>query len=127
MSELDLQINSIIKKAAQVNSAGIVLSEQLVALTIVNALPKSYQLLSSTILATVDLMTFKLAIVWSKIVKEEQQHMVNKVSVSKVSKAPQLGTKCKKCGHNNHTTEQHWDKKPSSSQQSPASGSGGEG
>ena len=41
------------------NAAGIMLSEQLVALTIINALPKSYQLLSSTILATIDLTTVK--------------------------------------------------------------------
>ena len=35
--------------------------------------------------------------------------------------------KCKKCGWNNHTTEQHWDKKPSGTaqQQSPAGGSSG--
>ena len=70
-SALGPQINAIIEKAAQVNAVGIKLKEQLVALTIVNALPKSYQLLSSTILATVDLTTLKPAIVWPKIVKEE--------------------------------------------------------
>ena len=41
-SGLSSQIDSIIEKAAQVNSAGIVLLEQLVAFTIMNALPKSY-------------------------------------------------------------------------------------
>ena len=121
------QIDSIIEKALQVNAAGINLKEQLVALTLVDALPKSYQLLSSTILATVDLTTLKPATVWPKIVKEEQQCLANKVSVSRISKAPQLGTKCEKCEHNNHTTEQHWDKKPSRSAQpqSQAGGSGG--
>ena len=126
-SALGLQIDAIIEKATQVNTAGIVLSEQLIALIIMNALPKSYQLLSSTLLTTVDLATLKLTVVQPKIVEEEQQCLANKVSVSRISKAPQLGTKCKKCGHNNHTTEQHWDKKPSSSQQSPASGSSGGG
>ena len=62
-SVLGPQIDSIIEKAAQVNAVGIELKEQLVALTIVNALPKSYQLLSSTILATVDLATLKPATV----------------------------------------------------------------
>ena len=99
------QIDSIIEKAARVNTVGIKLKEQLVALTIVNALPKSYQLLSSTILATVDLTTLKPAMVRPKIVEEEQRHLANKVSVSRISKAPQLGTKCEKCGCNNHTTE----------------------
>ena len=109
------------------NAAGIELKEQLVALTIVNALPKSYQLLSSTILATMDLMTLKPATVWPKIVKEEQQRLANKVSISRVSKALQLGMKCEKCGRNNHTTKQHWDKKPSGSAQPQfqAGGSGG--
>ena len=126
-SVLGPQIDAIIEKAAQVNAVGIELKEQLVALTIVNALPNSYQLLSSTILTTVDLTTLKLATVRPKIIEEEQRHMANKVSVSRVSKAPQLGTKCKKCERNNHTTEQHWDKKPSgmAQQQSPASDSGG--
>ena len=124
-SALGLQIDSIIEKAAQVNAAGIELKEQLVALTIVNALPKSYQLLSSTILTTVDLMTLKPAMVRPKIVEEEQRRLANKVSVSRVSKAPQLGTKCEKCGQNNHTTEQHWDKKPSGTAQPQAGGSGG--
>ena len=126
-SSLGPQIDAIIEKAAQVNAAGIELKEQLVALTIVNALPKSYQLLSSTILATVDLVTLKLSIVRPKIIEEEQRRLANKVSVSRVLKAPQLGTKCEKCGRNNHTTEQHWDKKPSSpaQQQPAASGSGG--
>ena len=104
---------------------GIELKEQLVALTIVNALPKSYQLLSSTILATVDLTTFKPATVRPKIVEEEQRRLANKVSVSRVSKAPQLGTKCEKCGRNNYTTEQHWDKKSSGTAQPQANGSGG--
>ena len=127
VSGLGPQIDSIIKKAAQVNAAGIVLSEQLVALTIVNALPKSYQLLSSTILATIDLATLKPATVRPKIIKEEQQCMANKVSVLRILKALQLRTKCEKCGRNNHTTEQYWDKKPSGTaqQQFPASGSGG--
>ena len=126
-SALGLQIDSIIEKAVQVNAAGIELKEQLVALTIVNALPKSYQLLSSTILATVDLATLKPATVRPKIVEEEQWRLANKVSISRVSKAPQLSTKCEKCGCNNHTTEQHWDKKPSGSAQpqSQAGGSGG--
>ena len=121
------QIDAIIEKVAQVNAAGIELTEQQVALTIVNALPKSYQLLSSTILTTVDLTTLKLVTVWPKIVEEEQRCLANKVSVSRISKASQLGTKCEKCGCNNHTTEQHWDKKPSGSAQpqSQASGSGG--
>ena len=126
-SVLGSQIDAIIKKAAQVNTMGIKIKEQLVALTIMNALLKSYQLLSSTILATVDLATLKLATVWPKIVEEEQWHLANKVSISRVLKASQLSTKCEKCGWNNHTTEQHWDKKPSSpaQQQSPVSGSGG--
>ena len=126
-SALGPQIDLIIEKAAQVNAAGIELKEQLVALTIVNALPKSYQLLSSTILTTVDLATLKLATVRPKIVEEEQRHLANKVSVSRVSKTPQLSMKCEKCGRNNHTTEQHWDKKPNGSAQpqSQASGSGG--
>ena len=121
------QIDSIIEKAVQVNTAGIELKEQLVALAIVNALPKSYQLLSSTILATVDLTTLKPATVWPKIVEEEQWRLANKVRVSRVSKASQLGTKCEKCGCNSHTTEQHWNKKPSGSAQpqSQAGGSGG--
>ena len=106
-SALGSQINSIIEKASQVNAAGIELKEQLVALTIVNALPKSYQLLSSTILATVDLTTLKPATVQPKIVEEEQRHLANKVSVSRVLKALQLSTKCEKCGRNNHTTEQY--------------------
>ena len=65
--------------------------------------------------------------VWPKIVKEEQRHLANKVSVSRVLKALQLGMKCEKCGRNNHTTKQHWDKKPSGSAQpqSQAGGSGG--
>lgn len=62
-SGLGPQIDAIIEKATQVNAAGIVLSEQLVALTIVNSLPRSYQPLSSTILATVDLATLKPATV----------------------------------------------------------------
>ena len=107
------------------NAAGITLSKQLVVLTIVNALPKSYQPLSSTILATVDLATLKPATVWPKIIEEEQRRQANKVSVSRISKAPQLRMKCEKCGCNNHTTEQHWDKKPSAQPQSPAGGSGG--
>ena len=97
-SVLGPQIDSIIEKAVQVNAAGIELKEQLVALTIVNALPKSYQLLSSTILTTVDLATLKPATVWPKIVEKEQRRLANKVSVSRVSKALQLGTKCEKCG-----------------------------
>ena len=124
-SALGPQIDLIIEKAAQVNAAGIKLKEQLVALTIVNALPKSYQLLSSTILTTVDLITLKPATIWSKIVEEEQRRLANKVSVSRVLKALQLGTKCEKCGRNNHTTEQHWDKKPSGIAQPQASGSDG--
>ena len=40
-SALGPQINAIIEKAAQVNAVGIELSEQLVALTIINTLPKS--------------------------------------------------------------------------------------
>ena len=116
-SAIGPQIDTIIEKAAQVNAAGIELTEQLVALTIVNALPKSYQLLSSTILATVDLTTLKPVTVQPKIIEEEQWHLANKVSVLRVSKAPQLRTKCEKCGHNNHTTKQHWDKKPSGSAQ----------
>ena len=91
-SALGPQIDSIIEKAAQVNAAGIELKEQLVALTIVNALPKSYQLLSSTILATMDLATLQPNKVRPKIVEEEQRRLANKVSVSRVSKAPQLGT-----------------------------------
>ena len=126
-SALSPQIDAIIKKAAQVNAVGIELKEQLVALIIVNALPKSYQLLSSTILATVDLATLKPAMVWPKIIEEEQRRLANKVSVSRVLKALQLSIKCEKCGRNNYTTEQHWDKKPSGSAQPQfqASGSGG--
>ena len=71
-SALGPQIDSIIEKAAQVNAVGIELKEQLMTLTIVNALPKSYQLLSSTILATMDLTTLKPAIVRSKIIEKEQ-------------------------------------------------------
>ena len=106
-SALSPQIDAIIEKAAQINAAGIELKEQLVALTIVNILLKSYQLLSSTILATVDLTTLKPATVWPKIIEEEQRCIANKVSVLRVSKASQLGTKCEKCGCNNHTTEQY--------------------
>ena len=124
-SALGPQIDSIIEKAVQVNAVGIELKEQLVALTIMNALPKSYQLLSSTILTTVDSATFKPAMVQPKIVEEEQRCLANKVSVSRVSKAPQLSTKCEKCGQNNHTTEQYWDKKPGGMAQPQASGSGG--
>ena len=126
-SALGPQIDLIIEKAAQINAAGIELKEQLVALTIVNTLPKSYQLLSSTILATVDLTTLKLSTVQPKIIEEEQRCLANKVSVSRVSKALQLSMKCKKCGRNNYTTKQHWDKKPSglAQPQSQASDSGG--
>ena len=53
------------------NAVGINISEQLVALTIMNTLLKSYQLLSSTILATINLATLKPATVRPKIVEEE--------------------------------------------------------
>ena len=107
VSGLSPQIDSIIEKAVQVNKAGIVISEQLVALIVVNSLPKSYQLLNSTILTTINLTTLKLATVQPKIVEEEQRCLANKVSILRVLKALQLSIKCEKCGRNNHTTEQH--------------------
>lgn len=125
-ASLGPQIDAVVEKSAMVNAAGIEIKPQLVALTIVNALPKSYQALSSTILATEDLAKLTPSSIKPKIVEEEQRRLANKVQVSRVSKAPQLNQKCEKCGRNNHTTEQHWDRKPSTAQ-AGGSGSGNGG
>jgi hypothetical protein len=98
--------------ANQVNNAGIKVKKQLVALLLVNCLPKSYQQIASMILTThVDLTKLKPSNVCPKIIEEESRRMANRMQISHISKAPQLKKYCEKCGKNtNHTTEQHWKK-----------------
>ena len=112
-SALGPQLDAIMEASNQVNAAGIEVKEQLVALLMVNCLPKSYQSIASTILAThADVSKLKPSDVRPKIVEEESRRIANRTQISRVSKAPLLDKKCEKCGRNNHTTEQHWEKKP---------------
>jgi hypothetical protein len=124
----------MIKAANQVNNAGIEVKEQLVALLLVNCLPKSYQQITSTILTThTDLTKLKPSNVQPRIIKEESRRVANRTQISHISKAPQLKKYCEKCGKDtNHTTEQHWEKgkHPNSNNnngQSGSSGSSGDG
>jgi hypothetical protein len=111
-SALDPQIDAVIEAANQVNNAGIEVKEQLVALLLVNCLPKSYQQIASTILTThVDLTKLKPSDIRPRIIEEESRRMANRTQISCISKAPQLKKYCKKCGKDtNHTIEQHWEK-----------------
>lgn len=115
-SPLGPQIDALLKAANQVNAAGIDVKEQLISLLIINCLPKSYQALSSTILATTpDIKLLKPSDVRPKIVEEEVRRQSNRLQVNRISKAPILEKKCAKCGRNNHMTENHWEKKPEAS------------
>ena len=111
-SALAPQIDSIIEHAARVNNAGITVSEQMTALVIVNCLPKSYQGLAGTILATEkDLKDLKPSSIRPKILEEEQRRVANRTQIARVSKPPVHRKWCEKCGkETNHSTEQHWDK-----------------
>ena len=112
-SPLGPQLDALHEAAAQVTVAGIEIKDQLLALLMVNCLPKSYQTLASTILAVhKDVKDLKPSDVKPKIVEEEARRIANRTQISRVSSAPKKQTKpCEKCGRNNHTTEQHWDKK----------------
>lgn len=108
-SALGPQIDSMIEASTQVNNAGIAVTEQLVALLIVNSLPTSYQTIAGTILSTsADVTKLKLKDIKPKIVEEEQRRVANQAQISRVSTAPQHSKYCDKCKkETNHTTEQH--------------------
>lgn len=104
------QLDHLHEAATQVAAAGIKVKNQLLALLMINALLKSYQALSGTILATApNVATLKPSDVRPRIVEEESRRVANRTQIHHVSKAPFLKKKCKKCGRNNHTTEQHRD------------------
>ncbi|EKM49060.1 uncharacterized protein PHACADRAFT_79227, partial [Phanerochaete carnosa HHB-10118-sp] len=108
---------------AFVNAAGIEVKPQLLALLMINALPKSYQTIAGTILTTqTDVTLLTAALIKPKIVEEEQRRVANRTQIARVSKAPLLDKKCEKCGRKNHTTEQHWDTKPANSGSSSGNG-----
>ncbi|EKM51288.1 uncharacterized protein PHACADRAFT_103520 [Phanerochaete carnosa HHB-10118-sp] len=108
---------------AFVNVAGIEVKPQLLALLMINALPKSYQTIAGTILTTqTDVTLLTAALIKPKIVEEEQRRVANRTQIARVSKAPLLDNKCEKCGRKNHTTEQHWDTKPVNSGSSSGNG-----
>jgi hypothetical protein len=124
----------MIEAANQVNNAGIEVKEQLVALLLVNCLPKSYQQIASMILTThVDLTKLKPSDVRPRIIEEESRRVANRTQISCISKAPQLKKYCEKYGKDtNHTTEQHWEKgkrfnSNNNNGQSGSSGSSGDG
>lgn len=125
-SPLGPQLDALHEAAAQVTVAGIEIKDQLLALLMVNCLPKSYQTLASTILAVhKDVKDLKPSDVKPKIVEEEARRIANCTQISRVSSAPKKQTKpCEKCGRNNHTTEQHWDKKPSTGTGNSGNGNG---
>jgi hypothetical protein len=123
------QIDAVIEMANQVNNAGIEVKEQLVALLLVNCLPKFYQQIASTILTThVNLTKLKPSNVCPRIIKEESRCVANRMQILRISKAPQLKKYCEKCGKDtNHTTEQHWEKgkRPNFNNNNGQSGSSG--
>lgn len=125
-SPMGPQIDAMIEAAARVTAAGIDVKDQLLGLLLVNAMPKSYQTITSTILATVaDVTKLTYTDIRPKILEEEQRRVANKTQLTKVSKVPQYNKHCDKCGKNNHSTEQHRDDwKPRSSS---GSGSGSAG
>ncbi|EKM52169.1 uncharacterized protein PHACADRAFT_72721, partial [Phanerochaete carnosa HHB-10118-sp] len=107
----------------QVNTVGIEVKPQLLALLMINALPKSYQTIAGTILTTqTDVTLLTAALIKPKIFEEEQRCVANRTQIARVSKAPLLDKKCEKCGRKNHTTEQHWDTKPANSGSSSGNG-----
>ena len=128
-SALAPQIDSMIEAASRVTAAGIEVKEQLLALLLINALPKSYQTIAGTILSTVaDVKAMTYHDIRPKIIEEEQRRVANKTQLTKVSKVPQFNKHCDKCGKNNHSTEQHRDDwKPRSSKGASSGNSGTSG
>lgn len=102
------QLDAMQQFATRVTSDGITIAENLLALLMVNSLPRSYQVLGSTILATVtDVSALKPGDVITRVVEEESRRTANKQQHS-VARLNPLDRKCEKCGKTNHTTEQHW-------------------
>lgn len=126
-SPLGPQIDGMIQQAAEVSDARIEIKDQFLALLLINCMPKSYQQIASTILATAkDVKTLKPSDVRPMILKEEQRRVANRQQLSKISTAPKHSKWCEKCNkETNHTTEQHWPGgKCPTNQQSAAEGSG---
>ena len=89
-SALGPQIDAMIAFSSEVTNAGIKIEENLLALFIINCLPKSYAAVGSTILsASSDISKLKPGEVRGKIVEEESRRVANKTQISRVSTAPQ--------------------------------------
>ncbi|EKM48026.1 uncharacterized protein PHACADRAFT_203348 [Phanerochaete carnosa HHB-10118-sp] len=122
-SALGPQLDALTEQSNQVNAAGIEVKPQLLALLMINALSKSYQTIAGTILTTqTDVTLLTAALIKPKIVEEEQRRVANCTQIAHILKAPLLDKKCEKCGHKNHTTEQHWDTKLANSGSSSGNG-----
>jgi hypothetical protein len=110
---LQPQMSQMLAMQNKIKDAGIEVSNQLITLMILSALPKLYKQLSSTILATnKDIPKLKPTDVSPETLKKEMT-WTGKTSTGKISLAswtlttkPLLKT-CNKCGKKGHTMLQH--------------------
>ena len=88
-------------------------------------MPKSYQNIAGTVLATVkDLKVLKPSDIISPLVEEEQRRTANSTQLHRVSHTTALPQKCAKCGRTNHTTDNCYAKTTVKDNKGNNSGSG---
>ena len=104
--------------------------EDLVVFMFCSALPKSYQDTTHQYLDNINNITkYKLQLTIDQVIQEESRRKAQNSTVSLLSTIHKFLTtksyhkKCAKCGKNNHSTKDHWNKHP----QKQTGGSGSRG
>ena len=127
--ELNAQIQSFQTNLQLVEETGLKIERSIRVMIFLWALPASYNLPLSAWLATADMTTIDIKDIVPKILEEERRRKgSNEVSVSKITqtKRHKKGP-CQKCGKTNHSTENHWDTKPGTSQKKKSENKGNQG
>ena len=118
-SSLREQIQELTNLRQQISTAGVVISDQHFAFSILLSLPESYSTLSSTLLATIDLTTIKPTDVTARILEEESRRSLNP-SLSAVKKTKRYSGTCGYCKKQGHRERECRSKKRDESKGKPS-------
>lgn len=116
--DINSQIQQFQTNIEDCTEAGLKLEDIIKVMIFLWAMPDSYDTTISAYVATIELKDLTMAKLIPKILDEERRRKGNEeVSVSKITQTKRLPKgPCKKCSRTNHSTEQHWDTKPGSTQ-----------